>query len=155
MSYSSKRIQSARAASISMPILPAAIMSAVFGLGIAITALSLTSPAAAYDDDVDVVCWDREDGETECQSIAELTAECALVDPEYTTEQCSDLLENRVPVGIGLKTKEKTKDKTKRQRDDNGGKDRNPNGGGNSGGGNSGGGSSGGGSGAGGSGPNG
>lgn len=148
-----------RTSASSIPAVPAAILATVFSAGIGIAlAMAVASPAKAYDPDVEVVCWDRDDGETECSTIGELTAECEVADPEYTTEQCQGLLEGRRPLGLT----DRAKDKDRTQRDDNGGKDREPHGGGNNGGGNSGsGGNSGGGSaggganGAGGSGPNG
>lgn len=62
------------------------------------------APAQAYDDDVEVVCWDRDSGETECMEVDDLAAECALTDPEYTTDQCGGLLENRRPASGGLTT---------------------------------------------------
>lgn len=101
-----------------VPTLYAAIIASVLGFGAMLTMQA--TPAAAYDDDVDVVCFEYEDGngnsETECQTIEELTAECALVDPEYTSDVCGGLLENRRPLGLTTTTKHR--------RDDNGGKDR-------------------------------
>jgi hypothetical protein len=101
-----------------VPTLSAAILAGILGFG---TLLMLrAAPAAAYDDDVDVVCFDYEDAngnsETECQTIDELSAECALVDPEYTSDVCGGLLENRRPLGLTTTTKHR--------RDDNGDKDR-------------------------------
>jgi hypothetical protein len=133
--------------------LSAALFATVFGLSLS------SAPAAAYDDDVDVVCFDYEGSsgsETECQTIEQLTDECALVDPEFTSDVCGGLLESRRP--FGLTTSSGTKEKHRRDRDHDGGKGRDHNGGGgdNTGGGNSGGGNNGGGNGnGGGSGPNG
>lgn len=114
MLRSSTEIQSGHVAALNCSTLPAAILAAVLGLGIV---LILAKPAAAYDDDVEVVCFEYEVGgksETECQTIAELAAECAVVDPEYSSDVCQGLLEDRVPVGIGLTANKK------RHRDING-----------------------------------
>jgi hypothetical protein len=119
--------------------LSAALFATVFGLSLS------SAPAAAYDDDVDVVCFDINGGsEIECQTIEQLTAECALADPEFTTDECGGLLENRRP--FGLTTSSGNKEKEKHRRDNDSGKGRGHNdGGGNSGG--NGGGNNGGGSG--------
>jgi uncharacterized membrane protein YgcG len=123
--------------------LSAALFATVFGLSLS------SAPAAAYDDDVDVVCFDINGGsEIECQTIEQLTAECALADPE-----CGGLLQSRRPFGLTTSSGNKEKEKHRRDNDSGKGRDRND-GGGNSGGGNSGGGNSGGGN-SGGSGPNG
>lgn len=129
-----------RVSACSVPAFPAAIVAATLGLGI-VLAVAAASPAAAYDDDVDVVCFDIIGGsEIECQTIGQLTAECEKADPEFTTDECQGLLQNRKPFGLTDRTKDRTR------RDDNGGKGREPNGG-NNGGGNNGGGGSGNGSG--------
>lgn len=96
--------------------LAAAVLATILGLG---AMVALSQPAAAYDDDVDVVCWDHDSGETECMDVDDLAAECEVADPEYTTEQCGGLLENRVPVG--LTTKKKSRVPTWSRDDDNGG----------------------------------
>jgi uncharacterized membrane protein YgcG len=128
--------------------LSAALFATVFGLSLS------SAPAAAYDDDVDVVCFDINGGsEIECQTIEQLTAECALADPEFTTDECGGLLQSRRPFGLTTSSGNKEKEKHRRDNDSGKGRDRND-GGGNSGGGNSGGGNSGGGN-SGGSGPNG
>lgn len=123
----------------------AAIAVAIIGFGAALTMKA--APAAAYDDDVDVVCFDYQGSggsETECQTIEQLTAECAVVDPEFTTDVCGGLLESHKPLGLTTSSGEKKK---KKQRDDNGGDGgrdgggRGHDGGGNGGGGNNGGGS--------------
>lgn len=88
-------------------ILPAIACCAAIGIG---TALLTASPAVAEDDDTDVICFDYEvNGKSviECQTVAELTAECAKTDPEFTTDICQQLLENRVPRGLGLTTEQK------------------------------------------------
>jgi uncharacterized membrane protein YgcG len=138
--------------------LSAALFVTVFGLSLS------AAPAVAYDDDVDVVCFDYHGSggsETECQTIEQLTAECAVVDPEFTTDVCGGLLENRKPFGLTTSSGTPGKDKEKHRRDNDSGKggrdhDNNGNGGGggNSGGGNGGSGNGGSGNG-GGSGPNG
>ncbi len=69
----------------------------------AATLLALASPAAiapafAYDDDVEVVCGDTDDGDTWCVSVEDLKTECPLSDPEYTGEECQGLLEGRRPI---------------------------------------------------------
>lgn len=132
----------------------AAIAVAIIGFGAALTLKA--APAAAYDDDVGTVCFDYNVGggsETECQTIEQLTAECEVVDPEFSSDVCQGLLQNHKP--LGLTTSSGEKNKKKKQRDDNGGgRDgggRGHDGGGNSGGGNNGGGGNSGG----GSGPNG
>jgi uncharacterized membrane protein YgcG len=131
--------------------LSAALFATVFGLSLS------SAPAAAYDDDVDVVCFDYQGSsgsETECQTIEQLTTECEVVDPEFTSDVCQGLLQNRKP--FGLTTSSGNKEKHRRDRDNDSGKGRDHNdGGGNSGGGNSGGGNGGGGNSGGGSGPNG
>jgi uncharacterized membrane protein YgcG len=131
-----------------MPVL-SAILASVLDFGGALTLQ--TSPAAAYDPDVEVVCFDYEgaDGssETECQTIEELTAECAVADPEYTTDVCQGLLESRRPLGLTTTTgtqrddnRDDNRDKGDRGRDrDSGGNDGGGSDGGNDGGGNSGG----------------
>lgn len=141
-----------RSSAAGVSTLSAAIFAAVLGFGAVLTLQS--APAVAYDDDVDVVCFDYEgangSSETECQTIEQLTVECALVDPEYTSDVCGGLLESRRPLGLTTSSGNKEKEKHRRDNDGGMGRDRNP-GGGNSGGGNSGGGSGNGG----GSGPNG
>lgn len=133
MTSSSRRPRDTHAAALSIPALPAAILTATLGLGLALAVATLAAPAKAYDDDVDVVCWDRDDGETECETVENLAAECEVADPEYTTEQCQGLLESRRPFGLTTTTTDRTEDKTRR--DDNGGKgNREPNRGGDSGG---------------------
>jgi len=127
-----------------IPAFPAAIFAASLGLGALLAAVN-AAPAQAYDDDVEEVCWEWDNGHVECQSIGNLTAECEKVDPEFETDQCQGLLQSRRPFGLTDTTFERGKDKY--HRDDNGGKDREPHGGDNNDGGNSGGGSAGGGSG--------
>jgi uncharacterized membrane protein YgcG len=133
--------------------LSAALFATVFGLSLS------SAPAAAYDDDVDVVCFDYQGSsgsETECQTIEQLTTECEVVDPEFTSDVCQGLLQNRKPFGLTTSSGNKEKEKHRRDRDNDSGKGRDHNdGGGNSGGGNSGGGNGGGGNSGGGSGPNG
>ena len=138
-----------RSTAATASVLSAALFATVFGLSLS------SAPAAAYDDDVDVVCFDINGGsEIECQTIEQLTAECALADPEFTTDECGGLLESRRP--FGLTTSSGTKEKQKHRRDNDSGKGRDHNdGGGNNGGGNGGGGNGGGGNSGGGSGPNG
>ena len=52
--------------------------------------------AYAYDDDVDVVCGEGENGEDDwCVYVDELKAECPLLDPDNETELCAGLNENR------------------------------------------------------------
>lgn len=138
--------------------LSAALLATVLGFAGALTIQA--TPAVAYDDDVDVVCFDYQGSggsETECQTIQQLTDECALTDPEFTTDVCGGLLENRKPFGLTTSSGNKEKEKEKHRRDNDSGKGRDHNdGGGDNGGGNSGGGNSGGGNGnGGGSGPNG
>ena len=97
--------------------LSAALFATVLGLSLS------SAPAAAYDDDVDVVCFDYEGSsgsETECQTIEQLTAECAVVDPEYTSDVCGGLLESRRP--FGLTTSSGNKEKEKHRRDNDSGK---------------------------------
>lgn len=134
----------------------AALTFGALVLGATGALIVMAAPAAAYDDDVDVVCYDINGGsEVECATIAELTAECALADPEYTTEPCAGLLEDRVPVGLDLNTKKRDRGTSVDNEDKSGGRDSDGGRDGGSGnGGGSGGGSSGGSSG-GGSGPNG
>ncbi len=141
-----------RSSAASVSTLSAAILAAVLGFGAVLTLQS--TPATAYDDDVDVVCFDINGGsDIECQTIEQLTAECALADPEFTTDECGGLLQNRRPFGLTTSSGNKEKEKHRRDNDSGKGRDHND-GGGNSGGGNSGGGNSGG-SNSGGSGPNG
>lgn len=67
----------------------------------------MTAPALAVDDDVDVICWEFENGsgqlETECETVANLKAECALTDPDDESEMCQDVNPNRRAIG-GLTT---------------------------------------------------
>ena len=136
-----------RSSAAGVSTLSAAILATVLGFGAVLTLQS--APATAYDDDVDVVCFDINGGsEIECQTIEQLTAECALADPEFTTDECGGLLENRRPFGLTTSSGDKEKEKHRRDRDNDSGKGRDRNdGGGNSGGGNSGGSGNGGGSG--------
>jgi len=64
----------------------------------AVLALSLLSgaaiaPAFAEDDTpIDVICWDMEiDGQsvTECDEVDDMVAECALSDPDNTSDECA------------------------------------------------------------------
>jgi uncharacterized membrane protein YgcG len=120
-----------RSTAAAASVLSAALLTTVLSLSLS------SAPAAAYDDDVDVVCFDINGGsEIECQTIEQLTAECALADPEFTTDECGGLLENRKP--FGLTTSSGNKEKHRRDNDSGKGRDHND-GGGNSGGGNSGG----------------
>jgi hypothetical protein len=119
--------------------LSAALFATVFGFGLSLS----SAPAAAYDDDVDVVCFDYEGSsgsETECQTIEQLTAECAVVDPEFTSDVCGGLLESRRPFGLTTSGDDKEKEKHRRDNDSGkGGRGHDNNGsGGNSGGGNGG-----------------
>jgi len=121
--------------------LSAALFATVFGLSLS------SAPAAAYDDDVDVVCFDINGGsEIECQTIEQLTAECAVADPEFTTDECGGLLESRRPFGLTTSSGDKEKEKHRRDNDSGkGGRDHDNNGsGGNGGGGNNGAGNGGG-----------
>ena len=121
--------------------LSAALFATVFGLSLS------SAPAIAYDDDVDVVCFDINGGsEIECQTIEQLTAECAVADPEFTTDECGGLLESRRPFGLTTGSGDEEKEKHRRDNDSGkGGRDHDNNGsGGNGGGGNSGGGNGGG-----------
>jgi len=132
-----------RSTAATASVLSAALFATVFGLSLS------SAPAAAYDDDVDVVCFDYEGSsgsETECQTIEQLTDECALVDPEFTSDVCGGLLENRKPFGLTTSSGNKEKEKHRRDNDSGkGGRDHDNNGsGGNSGGGNNGGGNGGG-----------
>jgi len=127
-----------RSTAAAASVLSAALLTTVLSLSLS------SAPAAAYDDDVDVVCFDINGGsEIECQTIEQLTAECALADPEFTTDECGGLLENRKPFGLTTSSGNKEKEKHRRDNDSGKGRDHND-GGGNSGGGNSGGGNSGG-----------
>ncbi len=128
-----------RSSAASVSTLSAAILAAVLGFGAVLTLQS--APATAYDDDVDVVCFDINGGsDIECQTIEQLTAECALADPEFTTDECGGLLENRRPFGLTTSSGDKEKEKHRRDNDSGKGRDRNPGGGNNGGGGSSGGG---------------
>jgi len=121
--------------------LSAALFATVFGLSLS------SAPAAAYDDDVDVVCFDINGGsEIECQTIEQLTAECAVADPEFPTDECGGLLESRRPFGLTTSSGDKEKEKHRRDNDSGkGGRDHDNNGsGGNGGGGNNGAGNGGG-----------
>ena len=127
-----------RSSAASVSTLSAAILATVLGFGAVLTLQS--APATAYDDDVDVVCFDINGGsEIECQTIEQLTAECALADPEFTTDECGGLLESRRPFGLTTSSGDNEKEKHRRDNDSGKGRDRNP--GGSSDGGNSGGGS--------------
>jgi hypothetical protein len=123
-------------------ISPSSSSSAILAAGAALVCAAIISfkpaPAAAYDDDVDVVCFEVA-GETECSTIDQLTAECEKTDPEFTTDECQGLLQNRKPPATRL-----TADDDNRGSGDGRG-DGGRGSGGNSGGGNSGGGNSGGG----------
>lgn len=55
----------------------------------------VATPALAYDDDVEVVCGDTDDGDIWCETIDDLAAQCERTDPEYTGEECQGLLESR------------------------------------------------------------
>ena len=68
----------------------------------AVLALSLLSGAAIApafaeaDAPIDVICWDMEiDGQlvTECDEVDDMVAECALSDPDNTSEECADAAE--------------------------------------------------------------
>ena len=52
------------------------------------------APALAEDDaPVEVICWDMTIGgktDTECDTVANLVAECALSDPQNTSDVCAD-----------------------------------------------------------------
>ena len=79
--------------------LSAALLATMLGFGLSLPA----APAVAYDDDVDVVCFDYKGSngsETECQTIDQLTAECEVADPEFTSDVCQGLLQNRKPLGL-------------------------------------------------------
>lgn len=104
-----------RSSVASLPVLPAALLAGILGLGAVLMAKA--PPAAAYDDDVDVVCFEvGSEGDTECQTIDQLTTECELADPEYTTDVCQGLLHNRQPLGLTTQSKNR--------RDERGDKDR-------------------------------
>ena len=95
-----------RSAAATASALSAAFLATALGLSLP------SAPAAAYDDDVDVVCFDYEGSsgsETECQTIEQLTAECAVVDPEYTSDVCGGLLESRRPFGLTTSSGDKGK----------------------------------------------
>lgn len=62
----------------------------------AVLALSLLGSAvvapALAEDEVEVICWDTVIGgveEVECDTVANLVAECALTDPDNTSDVCA------------------------------------------------------------------
>jgi len=66
----------------------------------AVLALSLLSGAAVApalaEDEVEVICWDTVIGgveQVDCDTVANLVAECALSDPDNTSDVCSDAAE--------------------------------------------------------------
>lgn len=67
---------------------------------LAYTPVSLTAPAYAYDDDIDVVCTENDAGETICESVDDLKAECPLSDPDGEGELCGGLNESRPTRGL-------------------------------------------------------
>lgn len=68
---------------------------------LSIGGLATATPAHAYDDDVDFVCGENDDGTDWCVSVEELRAECPLLDPDNETELCAGLNENRrTPQGL-------------------------------------------------------
>lgn len=69
----------------------------VAAIALAYTPVSLVAPAHAYDDDVEFVCGENDDGSDWCVSVEDLAAECPLTDPEYTTDECQGLLEDKRP----------------------------------------------------------
>lgn len=63
----------------------------------------ISTPAQAVDDDVDVICWDDDNGETQCETVESLKAECPLTDPEGTSDVCAQVLESstvRSPIDL-------------------------------------------------------
>lgn len=67
--------------------------AALFALALPVS----LSTAMAYDDDVEVICGDNDDGSSWCVSVEDLMTECPLSDPEYTTDECQGLLEDNRP----------------------------------------------------------
>lgn len=135
-------------------IYPSSSSSAILAAGAALVCAAIISfkaaPATAYDDDVDVVCFEVA-GETECSTIEQLTAECEKTDPEFTTDECQGLVQNRRPPATRITADDDNRGggdgRGDGGRGDSGRGDSGRGSGGNSGGGNSGGGNSGGGSG--------
>lgn len=71
------------------------LISAILAaIALAYTPVSAVAPAHAYDDDVEVVCGEDDNGSTWCATVDELTAECSVSDPEYTNDVCQGLLED-------------------------------------------------------------
>lgn len=76
-------------------------------LALAVLTLSLfgtaTMPALAIDDDVDFVCYDTTDSrgneDLECQSIGDLKADCAFLDPDHLSDECKMLDGETVVLG--------------------------------------------------------
>jgi hypothetical protein len=61
------------------------------------------APSPALADDDEIICWEyplNGDWETECDTRGNYKAECALTDPETTTEFCKDINSER-PVRDG------------------------------------------------------
>lgn len=73
------------------PLAPALATLLVFGAAPIVTVTS----ALAYDDDVEVICGENDNGEDWCVTVDELKAECPLSDPEYTSDECQGLLHGR------------------------------------------------------------
>lgn len=65
--------------------------AAFAGILLSVGGLSLATPAMAYDDDVEFVCGENDDGTDWCVSVEDLKAECPLSDPESTTDECAGL----------------------------------------------------------------
>ena len=71
------------------------VLTVAAALLISYSPVSLTAAALAYDDDVEFVCGDTDDGGSYCVSVEDLKAECPLSDPEGVGEECAGLEENR------------------------------------------------------------
>ncbi len=62
--------------------------------------MSFTTAAHAYDDDVEFVCGENDDGSDWCVSVEDLKAECPLSDPDGETDECAGLEESRPGRGL-------------------------------------------------------
>jgi|SRR5690606_4791725 len=72
-------------------------------LGLSMLGGGAAAPAFAIDPDIDVICFEFKNAsgewETECETVDNLRAECALADPENTNEMCQDVNSNRGAIG--------------------------------------------------------
>lgn len=67
------------------------LAAAFAGILLSVGGLSLATPAYAYDDDVEVICGENDDGTDWCVSVEDLKAECPLSDPDGESDECAGL----------------------------------------------------------------